>query len=240
VRKEPLRRILKWSQHALFACAVLLLGFCGLVLLDAWSFQRSESRNLDRLLRDRRAASEMSQPAPFASRKGARAAATVAVAMPSAATLAATMPSAATTSAATSGLIGRLEIPRLGLSAVVVEAFNHTNLRRAVGHIPGTALPGESGNVGLAGHRDSFFSPLKDLKINDEIQFSTLRGDFKYLVESLVVVEPDNVGILASSEKNVLTLVTCYPFFYVGPAPKRFIVRARQVAPQAATPSTVE
>jgi len=102
-------------------------------------------------------------------------------------------------------------------------------LRRAVGHIPGTALPGEPGNVGLTGHRDTFFRPLKDLRIKDEIQFSTLEGDFKYEVESLRVVEPDNVGVLAPSGENVLTMVTCYPFYYVGPAPKRWIVRARQV-----------
>ena len=117
------------------------------------------------------------------------------------------------------GLIGRIEIPRLLLSAVVVEGIGRTTLRRAVGHIPGTALPGQPGNVGLAGHRDTFFRPLKDLRIKDEIQFSTLRGDFKYEVESLIVVEPDNVGVLAPSVENVLTMVTCYPFYYIGPRP---------------------
>jgi len=131
--------------------------------------------------------------------------------------------------AAADGLIGRIEIPRLLLSAVVVEGVDKTTLRRAVGHIPGTALPGHSGNVGLAGHRDTFFRPLKDLKIKDEVQLSTLQGNFTYEVESLRVVDPDNVGVLAPSGENVLTLVTCYPFYYVGPAPKRWIVRARQV-----------
>jgi sortase A len=142
--------------------------------------------------------------------------------------------------AATDGLIGRIEIPRLLLSAVVVEGVDKTTLRRAVGHIPGTALPGQSGNVGLAGHRDTFFRSLKDVRIKDEVQFSTLKGDFKYEVVSLRVVEPDNVGVLAPSGENVLTLVTCYPFYYVGPAPKRWIVRANQVSPQAVPPSTVE
>ena len=131
--------------------------------------------------------------------------------------------------AAADGLIGRIEIPRLLLSAVVFEGVDETTLRRAVGHIPGTALPGQPGNVGLSGHRDTFFRPLKDLKIKDEVQFSTLKGNFKYEVESLRVVEPDNVGVLAASAENVLTLVTCYPFYYVGPAPQRWIVRARQV-----------
>ena len=193
VKKEPLGRILKWAQRALFACAVLLLGYCGFALVDAWIFQRRQSLDLDRLLRDRRAASE-----------GAPA-------------------------AATDGLIGRMQIPRLRLSAVVFEGVDKTTLRRVVGHIPGTALPGEAGNVGLAGHRDTFFRPLKDLRVKDEIQFSTLSGDFKYEVESLIVVDPNNVGVLAPSNENVLTLVTCYPFYYFGPAPKRWIVRARQV-----------
>jgi sortase A len=193
VAKEPLRRILKWTQRALFTCAVLLLGYCGFTLADAWVFQRRESRDLDRLLRDQRAASE------------------------------------GVSAAATGGLIGRIEIPRLLLSAVVVEGTDKTTLRRAVGHIPGTALPGQPGNVGLAGHRDTFFRSLQDLRIKDEVQLSTLRGNFNYEVESLRVVEPDNVGVLAPSGENVLTLVTCYPFYFVGLAPQRWIVRARQV-----------
>jgi sortase A len=194
----------------------LLLGYCGFALVDAWIFQRRESADLDRQLRVQRAASA-GTPQPRYSPSPRRAPA-----------------------AATNGLIGRMEIPRLLLSAVVAEGIDKTTLRRAVGHIPGTALPGEAGNVGLAGHRDTFFRPLKDLRIKDEIQFSTLTGDFKYEVESLTVVEPDNVGVLAPSHENVLTIVTCYPFFYIGAAPKRFVVRARQVSPQALPPSTVE
>ena len=203
-KKEALKQFLKWGQRVFFACAVLLLGYCAFALVDARIFQRRESRELDRLLRDRRMASEgPPQAEPSTAPKGAPAAA--------------------------GGLIGRIEIPRLLLSAVVVEGIGKTTLRRAVGHIPGTALPGEPGNVCLTGHRDTFFRPLKDLKIKDEIQVSTLEGNFNYEVESLRVVEPDNVGVLAPSGKNVLTLVTCYPFYYVGPAPQRWIVRAKQV-----------
>jgi len=203
-KKVLLKRFLKWGQRVFFACAVLLLGYCAFSLADAWIFQRRESRELDRLLRDRHTASASApQAEPSTAPKGA--------------------PTAA------DGLIGRIEIPRLLLSAVVVEGVDKTTLRRAVGHIPGTALPGHSGNVGLAGHRDTFFRPLKDLKVKDEIQLSTLEGNFNYEVESLRVVEPDNVGVLAASGGNVLTLVTCYPFYYVGPAPQRWIVRAKQV-----------
>jgi sortase A len=216
VGKEPLRRILKWASRALFACAILLLGYCGFSLADAWIFQRRASQDLDRQLRVRRAASQgRPQSQPSASLIVAPA-------------------------AATDGLIGRIEIPRLRLSVVVVEGVDKTALRRAVGHIPGTALPGQAGNVGVAGHRDTFFRPLKDLRIDDEIRFSTLKGDFKYAVESLTVVPPSDVGVLAPSGENVLTMVTCYPFYYVGPAPKRWIVRARQVSPPTPIPSTME
>jgi sortase A len=204
-KKEALKRFLKWGQRVFFACAVVLLGYCAFALVDAWIFQRRESRELDRLLRDRHVASQGTpQPEPSAAPKGAPA-------------------------AAADGLIGRIEIPRLLVSAVVVEGVDKITLRRAVGHIPGTALPGQAGNVGLAGHRDTFFRSLRDVKIKDEVQFSTLAGNFNYEVESLRVVDPDNVGVLAPSDHNVLTLVTCYPFYFVGPAPQRWIVRARQV-----------
>jgi sortase A len=227
--KKPLRRILKWTQRAMFAGAFLLLGYCAFVLLDAWNFQRRESQDFDRQVRVELVASE-NRPEPGISvspKVGAVAG----------------MPAAAIEGpikGPIEGLIGRVEVPRLRLSAMVAEGIGRTTLRRVVGHIPGTALPGQPGNVGLAGHRDTLFRSLKDLKINDEIRFSTLHGDFKYIVESLIVVEPDDVEVLAPTSENALTLVTCYPFSYVGPAPKRFVVRARQVLPQMATPSNVE
>jgi len=214
VGKEALRRILKWSQRVLFACAILLLGYCTFALGDAWLFQRRAARDLDRLQRDRRAAIQLTlQP--------------VSVIAPRVAPVA-------------GSLIGRIEIARLDLSVVVVEGVDRISLRRAVGHIPGTALPGEAGNVGLAGHRDTFFRQLKDVKIDDEIQISTLTGNFKYQVVALRIVDPENVAVLAASGENVLTLVTCYPFYFVGPAPKRWIVRARQVSSQAVAPSSVK
>lgn len=137
-------------------------------------------------------------------------------------------------------LIGRLSIPRLHLSAMVREGIDEDTLQLAVGHIPDTALPGETGNVAVAGHRDTFFRRLRELRPKDEIRFSTSSGDFKYQVESLVILEPDNLGVLAASSENVLTMVTCYPFSYVGAAPQRFIVRAKQVLPQTLARPTVE
>jgi sortase A len=117
---------------------------------------------------------------------------------------------------------------------MVRKGVDANTLRLAVGHIPTTALPGQAGNVGVAGHRETFFRGLKDFKAKDAIQFSTLNGRFNYEVESLTIVEADNVGVLAPSGENSLTMVTCYPFSYIGPAPKRFVVRARQVSPQGA------
>ena len=214
--KALIRQILRWTQGALFACAVFLLGYCGFAVVDAWVFQRRESSDLDRLLHDQRSASEgATQPQSATPPKDA-------------------------TAARTDGLIGRIEIPRLLLSSVVVEGSDATTFRRAVGHIPGTPLPGQPGNVGLAGHRDTFFRSLRELRVKDEIQLSTLNGDFRYEVESLTVVEPDYVQALAPSAGNVLTLVTCYPFTYVGTAPKRFVARARQVSPPTVSPTSME
>jgi sortase A len=139
------------------------------------------------------------------------------------------VPAQTWSSAPQHGLIGRLEIPSLGLSAIVMEGTGRSTLRRAVGHIPGTALPGEPGNVGISGHRDTFFRPLRKIQRNDIITLTTLRGEYRYRVVSTSVVSPNDVKVLASGENEVLTLVTCYPFYFVGAAPGRFIVRAERV-----------
>jgi sortase A len=127
------------------------------------------------------------------------------------------------------GLIGRMEVLRLGVSVVVFEGTSNKTLRRAVGHISGTALPGEAGNIGIAGHRDTFFRPLRNIQPDDVITLTTLRGAYRYRVVSARVVKPDNVAVLDSDKQEVLTLVTCYPFYFVGPAPGGFIVRATRV-----------
>jgi len=123
-------------------------------------------------------------------------------------------------------LLGRLEIPSVGVSSVVLEGDDEQTLRRAVGHISDTAFPGDPGNIALAGHRDSFFRGLRRIHVGDEIRLTTLNGVFVYRVLSTAIVEPSQVGVLEASTKPVLTLVTCYPFSYIGAAPKRFIVRA--------------
>jgi sortase A len=126
-------------------------------------------------------------------------------------------------------VIGRLEIPRLKLAVMVREGADEGTLSRAVGHIPGTALPGNIGNVGLAGHRDTFFRALRNIRADDTIDLETTAGTYRYVVESTRIVTPRDVSVLEASGGETLTLVTCYPFYYVGSAPKRFIVHARQV-----------
>ncbi len=129
------------------------------------------------------------------------------------------------------GLVGRLVIPRLHLGEIVREGDGQSTLSLALGHIPGTALPGQAGNVGVAGHRDTLFRSLRSIERNDQIQFQTLDGSYDYRVESIEIVKPNDVRVLAPGRYPELTLVTCYPFYYVGAAPDRFIVKARQVSP---------
>jgi len=127
------------------------------------------------------------------------------------------------------GVLGRIEITRIGLAAMIVEGTDERTLRRAVGHIPGTSLPGQQGNVAIAGHRDTFFRALDNIHNDDEITLTTLEGTYRYLVDSTQVVAPEDTKVLDDSGDPILTLVTCYPFYFVGPAPKRFIVRAHKI-----------
>jgi len=130
---------------------------------------------------------------------------------------------------AAGSLIGRIEIPRLGVSTIIRAGSDARTLRLAVGHIPGTAYPGEQGNIGLAGHRDTFFRRLRDIQVDDEIRIVTPEETYSFRVERTTVVKPRDTWVLNDTPSaTVLTLVTCYPFTYVGSAPNRFIVRAAQ------------
>jgi sortase A len=130
-------------------------------------------------------------------------------------------------------LLGRISVPRLDLSAMVNEGVDDNTLSLAVGHIPGTALPGPEGNVAVAAHRDTFFRPLKDIKPNDEIDFLTSQGEYRYRVQSLRIVNPEDVEVLKPSLEPELTLITCYPFDFFGHAPKRFVVQAVLFSPRS-------
>jgi sortase A len=205
VLRKSLRAILRWSQAGLFACAAVLLGYCTFVLVDTHVFQERESRELQRLLDDQHAKSGDSPQAKLLS------------------------PPEIPSASAINGLIGRIEIERLGLSVIVIEGDDGKTLRRAAGHVRGTALPGQRGNVGITGHRDTFFRPLRNVHLDDVITLTTFQGEFRYRVVSTKVVSPADVAVLDSTGGEILTLVTCHPFYFVGAAPNRFIVRAERV-----------
>jgi sortase A len=126
-------------------------------------------------------------------------------------------------------VIGELQVPRLRLKAIVAEGVSPRILRRAVGHIPNTAMPGESGNIGLAGHRDSFFRALRDVRVGDVISIRTMTQELRYEVQSVRIVSPHDTSVLTGSPATELTLITCFPFDYIGAAPDRFVVRARKI-----------
>lgn len=122
--------------------------------------------------------------------------------------------------------VGRIEVPRLHLSAAVANGDDDGTLRVAIGHLPDTPFPWEEGNSALAGHRDTFFRELRRIRVNDVMRMATPYGDFAYHVTRTLIVAPDDLSVLAQTNEPTLTLVTCYPFSYIGHAPKRFIVEA--------------
>ncbi len=136
----------------------------------------------------------------------------------------------AATSAPPLPFVGKLEIPTLALTALVVDGVDAATLRRAVGRIPSSSRPGEAGDVALAAHRDADFRSLGKLGRGDAVILRTAYGEFRYEVESIRIVAPERVDVLTPDDHPTLTLVTCYPFHYVGPAPLRYVVRAREVA----------
>lgn len=204
------RKSLRWAQRILFAGAVSMLAYGGFVLVDMWQFQISERRQLERLMNDRQSTARLGLGGGVS---------------PTLSLAARTTPRANVAG----DLVGLIEIPRLGVSAIVMEGTTPTTLRRAVGHIAGTALPGRLGNIGISGHRDTFFRPLRNVRLADFITLTTPSGNYRYRVVSTRIVSPSEVDVLDPGGAEILTLVTCYPFYFVGSAPDRFIVRAERV-----------
>lgn len=130
-------------------------------------------------------------------------------------------------------IVGRLSIPRLHVRAMIRQGVTSPILSVALGHIPGTALPGQPGNIGIAGHRDTLFRALRNIAANDEITFETPQATYTYRVKSTQIVNPEDVAVLNPGPAPELTLVTCYPFEYIGAAPQRFIVKATLVSRNA-------
>ncbi len=193
--------ILRWSRKAFLIAGALILGACSFVLIDAKLYQAYETRHFYRQI-------EHLHPA-IPSQGRVR---------------------EVSVHASNGETLGEIELMRIGVSAMILEGTDSRILRRAVGHIPGTALPGLPGNVGIAGHRDTFFRALRNVRQNDEITLMTLEGSYRYRVDSIKVVGPEDTQVLDNSGGDILTLVTCYPFYFVGPAPSRFIVRAQKIS----------
>jgi len=134
-------------------------------------------------------------------------------------------------------VLGTLKIPRLGLEAIVREGEDDATLDLAVGHIPGTAKPGQPGNAVLAAHRDTFFRKLRHIELDDRISLFVPPHLYEYRVISTQVVAPTEISVLEPHGIEELTLLTCFPFDFIGSAPKRFVVRATRLEPTPIPPS---
>ena len=213
MRNDP---YLRWSRYLLFAVGILALGYVGFVLLYARFFQADQSRQFQQELNGLKPPIAGDQPLHGSA---------ISLKPPEADVRVERIGVAGTKGTP----LGRIEISTIGLAAMILEGTDARTLRRAVGHIPGTPLPGQRGNVAITGHRDTFFRPLLNIRKDDEIRLTTLSGSYRYLVDYIKVVEPEDTEVLDNSDDAILTLVTCYPFYFVGPAPKRFIVRAHRI-----------
>ena len=188
------------EQKLFSVTGVLVLGYSGFVLLDSKIYQEIQARHFQKELENTR--TQVGNTGGVAQRPFA---------------------------VVEGGALGRIDIARLGVTAMIMEGTDDRTLQTAVGHIRGTPMPGLNGNSAIAGHRDSFFRPLRNIRHNDEIILTTLNGPTRYLVDTTQVVAPEDTEVLDNSKGTVLTLVTCYPFYFIGSAPKRFIVRAHKI-----------
>lgn len=186
-----------------------MLSYCAYMWLDATIYQAYQTQKFEKALQDKP------------------------IYLPSSS---AKMPPVPTEPPLEGSPLGQIEIPTIGIAAIILEGSEELSLRRGVGHIIGTSLPGEQGNVVLSAHRNTFFKPLRNISSNDEIILKTLNGYYRYRVDSTRVVDPEEVDILNDTGEDILTLVTCYPFNYIGSAPQRFVVRAHNI-PMILTPT---
>lgn len=201
-----MRRIIPWLRAALLLIGLACLAYVVTVFVQTTRYQARQNQALDEIVSVEAARPHLDQAPPS---------------LPN--------PDAAEPALAAGALVGRLEIARLGLAAVVRHGDDASTLKLAVGHLPGTARPGQPGNAVLAAHRDTFFRPVRNVKRGDEIVMTTPEGTYFYRVTKTHIVAPEDVWVMNPTEAAVLTLVTCYPFNYIGNAPKRFIVHAAKI-----------
>ena len=200
--------LLRWLERGLLAVGVILAAWCAAVLVEA----RFHS----------------TVPIPVAFEQKLKVTQTLILPGDAGAKKSAPAPSAGM-------LLGRLEAPSVKMSTAVLEGSDDATLSRGAGHIEDTPFPGESGNVGIAGHRDTVFRPLRNIQVGDPLELTTPNRLYRYRISKTLIVGPDDVYVLDPSKSSMLTLVTCYPFEYVGHAPRRFIVQAELIKEEART-----
>lgn len=214
---------LRWIEIALWYLGIALFGVALGATYDRWNYQARQERvlfhSVTKISGPIGPVAPVGPPRPVIAEQHESATQQRAEVAPPKEKKAARDPSA----------LGRIEIPRLGLEAIIRDGADEKTLARAVGLVPGAAQPGESGNVVLAGHRDTFFRPLRKIRVNDTIRVVVPPNAYEYRVDSMRIVTPEDTSVLQSKGVEELTLVTCYPFRFVGPAPDRFIVSATRV-----------
>ncbi len=198
--------LLSCSRSFLLIAGVLALSYCAFALLDARLYQAYQSQRFQQAVDggSRRDAPGLGEANPA-------------------------KPDSIVRPGRRGSPVGRIEISAIGLEAMILEGTDKVTLRRGVGHVAGMPLPGQQGNVAIAGHRDTFFRALRNIRKDHEITLTTLNGSYRYSVDFVKVVQPEETDVLDDSADDVLTLVTCYPFNFVGAAPKRFVVRAHRI-----------
>jgi sortase A len=196
---------LAWLERILVAVGLVSLGYYGFMTAEARHFQREQIAVFESQQARARAPLAPPPDAP-------------------------TRPAAPGPPASPPGVLALLEIPRLNISTPVLAGDDSDTLDIAVGHLPDTPLPWEKGNSAMAAHRDGLFRPLRNIRVGDDVRVKSEHGELTYRVRETKVVMPDDLSVLASTGNHTLTLITCYPFNFVGNAPKRFIVHADRLS----------
>lgn len=190
----------RWMSRALIALGLACLIFYSVVTVHTWRYQRAAKARVEQMVSVERP-TLVREYVPDVSKP-----------------------------LKTGEIIGRVDIPRLKLSAAVAEGDDDKTLGNAVGHLPDTPLPWHRrGNVALAAHRDGLFRSLEGVRLDDDVRVVTSRGEFRYRVTKTHIVDPDDVWVIAPTDTPTITLITCYPFAFIGNAPRRFIVQAELV-----------
>jgi sortase A len=216
--------VITWSKAVrVLSQALLILGIVLLTVFAVAHIHRLLGSGVDRAMFE---SSRVLQESDFSADFGIGADGGVTIAEESTVRFPQRVYFARATSYSSGEVMGILRIASLGMEVPVLEGTETTTLNRGVGRIAGTALPGFGGNIGIAGHRDSFFRPLRKVRTGDEIELLTRVGKQIYRVDQIKVTNPKDVSVLQSRPTPSLTLVTCYPFYYLGSAPKRYIVTA--------------